>query len=324
MRHAGGAVGVAAAALLDALAGCAGSPGGAASAAPAASGEILTLAFAWPRDLTAEVELKRVSIRSDGRSDPQHVVEAHYRLRTESQGGGLRIVSEGLQIARIDGRPEVGPAATGLDDAEVMAALLAPTLRVDAEGSVLEVEGLEAMRRRMAESIAAANPQATPRAEQIARIALSPERLSEHWTSAVEFWIGMELEVGATYEMEVEVAGETRPGTLEVSERVACFPGGARGRCVRLLLESWLDPDAGTAQFQSLARDLATQLGASDLPDDTLRSLEQRETVDLLTEPDRLIPHLVRARRETRFEIETENERRAVSKIDETEHRYRY
>ena len=263
-------------------------------AGPAASGEILTLSFAWPRDLAAEVELKRVSIRDDGRSNPQHVVEARYRLRTESQAGGLRIVSEGLRITRIDGRPEGTPAVTGLGDAEATAALLAPTLRVDAEGRVLEVEGLDELRRRMAAGIAAASPQAAPRAEQIARIALSPERLSEHWASAVESWVGMELELGATYAMEVN---EARPGTLEVSERMACFPGGAINRCVQLRLESWLDGEMGTAQLQSQARDLLGQLGAPDLPVEALRSLELRESVELLTEPERLIPHFVRSRR---------------------------
>lgn len=312
-------------ALLCTAAGCTGPAGessatasAAGSAATASAAEELTLSFAWPGDLTAVVDVKRVRFRDDGRSDLERVVEARYRIRTEPQLGGLRIVSEGLQITRVDGRLVMNAA---VDDPEATAALLVPTLRVDAEGKVLEVEGLEGLRRQTAERIAAESPQAAAQAEWIARMALSPEKLTEHWTSAVESWVGMELEVGATYEMEVN---EARPGTLEVSERMPCLPGGAAGRCLQLRLESWLDGEAGAAQVGPLARELAAQLGAPELPPDSLRLVEMREVVELVTEPERLVPHLVRTRRETRFEVAAGGERRSMTRIDETEHRYRY
>jgi hypothetical protein len=58
---------------------------------------------------------------------------------------------------------------------ELSAALIAPTLRVDAEGKVLEVEGSEELRRQTAERIAAASPQA-PREPSGSRGWRSPPR----------------------------------------------------------------------------------------------------------------------------------------------------
>lgn len=302
-----------------ALAGCAGPTSETAASEPA--GDALTLAFGWPTDLAAVVDVKRLNVRDDGRTNPEHLVELRYRLRTEPYPGALRIVSEGVQVTSIDGRTSSGSSLDGVEGAEATVVALAPTLRVDADGTVLEVEGLEALRRQTAERIAAASPRARAQADRIAQLTITPEKLSEHWAAAVESWVGMEVELGASYEMEVN---EARPGTLEVSERVPCFEGASDTLCVRLRLESWLDPDAGAAEFQSAARGVLAQLGGPELPLDALRSVELRETIDLVTEPERLIPHFVRVRRETRFEAEAAGEKRSLSRIDETQHRYRY
>lgn len=286
-------------------------------------GEALTLRFAWPADLRADVEVKRVRVRQGEREESSRVIEARYRLRTEAQPDALRIVSEHLKITSTDGRAVSGPPLDWIHGADPTLAALAPTLRIDGEGTLLEVEGIEALRRQTAERIAQASPQAASRAARIAEMAITPETLAEHWGAAVESWVGLEVEPGARYDMEVN---DARPGTLEVSERVACFDGDEGTGCLRLRLESRLDAadDAAQQQIRSAARELAGELGGGELPADTALSVELREEIELVTEPERLVPHFVRVRRERRIEADHAGERRSALRIDETEHRYRY
>jgi hypothetical protein len=256
---------------LCALLGCAGSPG--KPARDAAAGEVVTLAFAWPADLVADVDVKRVRTSDEAGTKRERVIEARYRLRTEPRPGALRVVSEDLRVISIDGRP-VNASPAGVAGADTSLAALAPTLQVDAEGHVVEVEGLSELRRQLGALIAGSAPEAAPRAEQIAGLALSPEKLSEHWTTAVESWVGMELELGASYEMEFD---EGQPGTLEVSERLPCSATDGERRCVRLLLESSLGGEAGTETLRSQARDVTGQIGATDVPAEVFESMEMRE-----------------------------------------------
>ena len=76
--------------------------------------------------------------------------------------------------------------------------------------------------------------------------------------------------------------------------------------------------DAVAQLIQSAARELAGQLGAGELPADAALSVEMREEVELVTEPERLVPHFVRVRRERRIEAEHAGERRSALRIDET------
>jgi hypothetical protein len=310
------ALGIACLALASSCAGPGAEPGG------EVPGE-LTLTFAWPSDLRADVEVKRLRVREGERGTSSRAIEARYRLRTEPRPDSLRVVSEDLRVTSIDGRVASESLRDASEGADAAVAAFAPTLRVDAEGHVLEVEGLAALRRRTAEQIAQASPRAASQAAQIAEMAITPATLSEHWGAAVESWVGLEVEPGARYDMEVN---DARPGTLEVSERVACFPGDEGTGCLRLVLESWLDAehDAAQQEIQSAARELVGQLGAGELPADAALSVEMREEVELVTEPERLVPHFVRVRRERRIEAEHAGERRSALRIDETEHRYRY
>jgi hypothetical protein len=60
------------------------------------------------------------------------------------------------------------------------------------------------------------------------------------------------------------------------------------------------------------------------LPAELDLSMHVDETFELVTEPDRLLPHRVWVRRETRTEVTLRGMRRSETKVEETEHRYRY
>jgi hypothetical protein len=312
------------AAILTWVSGCAGSPTGEEREAPSATGEARTLTFAWPEDLEADVEVRKLRSGNNGRSRFERVIEGRYRLRTEPRGDALRVASEGLELTNLDGQRQTKSPADAIDDAAA-SVLLAPTLLVDRDGTLREVEGIQELRRQVAERIAAKlAPEMADRAEGIAARVLSQEKLSELWSTAVETWIGMEVEPGEAYETEVEEGGYSRPGSLEVSEPIACASGEGDSPCLRLVLETWLNGENGDPSVVSSARELFAELGAALPEDASIRMTEWRDTVELVTEPERLIPHRVRWRREMRFDFDVSGEQFSLSRIDETEHRYRY
>lgn len=69
---------------------------------------------------------------------------------------------------------------------------------------------------------------------------------------------------------------------------------------------------------------MIADLGVAVPANANVRLTEWRDAIELLTEPERLVPHRVRWRRELRFEFDVAGERASLSRIDETEHRYRY
>ena len=295
-------------------AGCAGSRDGRAS--DEAAGEALTLAFAWPRDLAAEVEVERIRIQQDQRGETKRVIRARYRVRSEPQADALRVVSEDPRVTSIDGRAVSDSAAGGTERAKATLGPLAPTLRVDHDGRVLEVEGLEALRQQAVQAVARATPRVALQADEIARTAITPEKLSEHWVAAVQRWVGLEVQLGTTHELQLE---DGRPGTLEVSQRVTCFPGAQESRCIRLRLASSREGDAGSAELRSTFLELLSQIGAS--PADASLAVETHEELEVRTEPERLVPHFVRMRREMRVDG---GERGSARRVVQTEHVYRY
>jgi hypothetical protein len=159
---------------------CASSTTTRAASSRALGSSPVRLSFAWPADLQGEVFARTAKIRSDGRERPERSVETRHRIRTEPHERGLRVVAEDLQILRVDGQDR--PMTAPMSDPNML--FLAPTLVVGKSGEVLEVEGLDALRRSIAER-AAASPTTAERAGQVAAIAASQDRVTAHWNSAV-------------------------------------------------------------------------------------------------------------------------------------------
>jgi hypothetical protein len=281
--------------------------------------EPVVLRFAWPEDLTARVEVRVRRVRDSGAGSTEKSVEARYSLRSEPHPFGLRIAAEALEILRADGKPYHG----FVDPASAPALLyLASSFVVDEQGAVVEVKGIEALRKEVSEGLAGHVTSA--QREAVARLAANESRIVQHWMHGVAQWVGMELEPGATYEAELEDGFTTSPGLLEVSEPIACSEDDPEPRCLRLRVTSELGGAAGAESQQAQFRAVTGMLGVEGLPADVIQAFESSDTTEVVVEPESLVPHRIFTRREKRFVASAEGETMTITSLDEEERRYVY
>jgi len=123
------------------------------------------------------------------------------------------------------------------------------------------------------------------------------------WEVLVGKWSGLALKPGETVERKSQTTVPlfgSNVATLEhvsFKERVACTQGAAEKRCVRLVLESTVDP-AGLAQAtdQLLGKVKAVMkanMGLADqaLPEMKVTKLRLDSTLEFIAEPETLVPH---------------------------------
>jgi hypothetical protein len=281
--------------------------------------EPVVLRVAWPEDLTARVEVRVRRVRDSGAGSTEKSVEARYTLRSEPHPFGLRIAAEALEILRADGKPYHGFVDPASDPALLY---LASSFVVDEQGAVVEVEGIEALRKEVSEGLAGHVTSA--QREAVARLAANESRIVQHWMHGVAQWVGMELEPGATYEAELEDGFTTSPGLLKVSEPIACSEDDPEPRCVRLRVTSELGGAVGAESQQAQFRAVTGMLGVEGLPADVIQAFESSDTTEVVVEPESLVPHRIFTRREKRFVVSAEGETMTITSLDEEERRYVY
>jgi hypothetical protein len=228
--------GAAVAALLAALAGCGGeAPRWDLQLRPAAEqpAEEIGLVFGWPLPGNA---LVRESVARGG-----FAFTVRYRLRSEADGDGRVVRSEGLELVEIDGRPAAsGDEGRALDPLLESIGAAMPAIRVGADGRYLGVLDYEAWTER---AVAAVETQlrGETREEVLralrARIELLRAKTmrpalergaGERWEAWVGSWIGLAGAPGASVTRRTHTVLPWAPTGTEVE-----LPARIRGHVVR-------------------------------------------------------------------------------------------
>jgi len=260
------------------LGGCAGStkspePEPAAPRGSALTGELVDLHFAWPVGLTARVEYQERGESKTLQGVETVVFRSSHRMRVEQADDGIRVIHDEFSLEPVTS----AEGAKSPDNSSQQDALetepdqpvgdLLPDLIVDRTGRLVRITGTDRLR---ADALERMSKGTEPSAESRARLerfithAVSDDALTERatrdWNALVSFWAGERLAVGVT---SAALGGGGAPGQLSVTPRVPCAAGDRAAKCVRIELESHPTP-------------------------------ELRQTILLVTEPDRLVPHEVR------------------------------
>jgi hypothetical protein len=225
----------------------------AADPEPKAKPEVVTLGFAWPTVLGADVTY-RWTRTSTGK--PAQGVTVVGRLNVAPEGENLRVEYADWK------REPTGRTATG--EPPVAPEKLVDV--VDKRGALVRIDG-EAP-------------------------ALVKTVAARTWQMLVGSWAGVELKVGKEYVATVEGPVPVVPGgklktTLRFRvERLLDCPGSPVAKCVELKLRS--EPDhKSMAKLAAAMTPGEKDKGAPNSSD----ILEGVEEATLVTEPDRLIPH---------------------------------
>jgi hypothetical protein len=264
----------------------------ATSSGASGSGEDVKLRFAWPEGLT--VQVASASTVTQDEQPPQNSAIA-YQLRMEGKGEERRLISESLKPAgSAEAPPEQGQQ-------------MATTLVLGPKGELRRIEGLDPIVQEMAGQ---AESQGLPKEQQEQILALVRDALEQasrsRWEALVGKWNGLSLKPGETIgrksQTVVPLFGSTA-ATLEnvsLKERVPCTEGAVETRCVRLVLDSSLDPEGlDQAMAELLVKVKAFMKANMGLPDQsipemTVMKLRVDTTLEFIAEPETLVPHLQR------------------------------
>jgi len=256
------------------------------------SGESVELRFAWPEGLT--VQVASASTVTQDEQPPESSAIA-YQLRLEGKGEERRLISEPLKPAgSVEALPEQGQQS-------------ATTLVLGPKGELRRIEGLDPIVQEMAGQ---AESQGLPKEQQDQILALVRDALEQasrsRWEALAGKWNGLSLKQGETIgrksQTVVPLFGSTA-ATLEnvsLKELVPCTEGAAEKRCVRLVLDSSLDPEGLDQAMAELLRKVKSfmmaNMGLPDqsIPEMTVMKLRVDTTLEFIAEPETLVPHLQR------------------------------
>jgi hypothetical protein len=274
-------------ALAGLLTHCA-TPSGAEGAA--AAGGAGSLRFAWPEGFTVQVSSTSTQTRDD---QPAESKAELYTLRLEGKGEERRLITELPMMA-----PQTG--TTGTDGAPPQT----PTLILGPAGELRRMEGIDKVVQEMGQ---AADAQGIPAEQRDQILGLVRDALEQssrsRWEALIGKWSGLALKPGETVERKGQ---ETVPlfgsavATLErvtLKERVPCTASETEKRCVRLVLESSLDPEGLVRAKEALEQRVKTLVKANAgvaeaaIPARKVEQLRLDGTLEFIAEPETLIPH---------------------------------
>lgn len=281
--------------------------------------DVVSLRFAWPDPLTAEVAYRRTRTRT---GDPASTFTARYTQVAERRGDGWHIRASGTRWSGDLPFPEAIA-----DDARRASEAVVQRVALDGEFSGLE--GADALRP----VLTAALERPDLRKEQVERAVATGEAAmraesEEMWNLGVGFWIGADLELGARYGMENEaevplLSGTTAEYQVEFSarRRVPCLATEREARCVEITLRSVPAPQV----LPRITKALLVRLAGSEAAAATgaLREVSVENELVLVTEPATLLPHRLVWTRRVRATADG-NDAHAVEQVDRREYDYRY
>ena len=271
-------------ALAGLLASCATSSG-----AGGQEGDGVSLRFAWPQGFTAQV----VSTTSETRGDkPPERQERRYEFKLEGAGDERRLITSQRTVTG----PGSAPAGGQL-----------PPMPVIVIGPAGELKHIESAQQVVAEMLKDAESQGVSAAQRDQLAKLVGEALEQsardRWEELVGKWNGLTLKPGEVVERKGRItvpffgnSVNTRE-RLFLKERAPCAEGSTEKRCVRVVLDSSLDPaDTERAGAEMGQRMRAFMMANSGLPESAIPQLKVTKlqidgSLELLAEPETLIPH---------------------------------
>jgi hypothetical protein len=275
--------------LAGLLASCATSSG---AGGQASSGDGVSLRFAWPDGFTAQVSSK--TSESQGGNAPQ-LNERRYEISLEGTGQERKLITRRP--------PATGP---GVVPAELQLPPI-PTIVLGPTGELKRIEGTDLV---LAELFKDAESQGIPAAQQELLAKLVGQAFEQasrdRWEELIGRWNGLTLKPGEVVERESRLtmplyanSVDTR-ARLALKERVPCIEGSTEKRCVRLVLDSSLDPSdterAGIELVQRMRDFMKANSGMpdSELPELKVTKLQLDGSFELIAEPETLIPYHLR------------------------------
>jgi len=275
--------------------------------APASAQDRVRLTFDWPAGLNGTVTTTtEQSTGAAGMQMTQRTVTTQ-RIETEDHPQGLLVRYRDGELVESS-----APAMPGMDGTDALTRTIAEAsfdMVVDEQGALVEVTRDSATMAKIEAALQEmmAPLQAMPGAEGVTEMLegmMSDDALNanvqQSWSSAVGIWTQDELVIGETLATREEapfpmMQNRTLLMDLKttVHGRVACADGRAADSCIRVVVESTVDPDDMRAMMDEMFGEMFGSLGAGMELSIEIGAFEQLSTVETVLEPATMLPYSV-------------------------------
>ena len=268
------------------------------------SQDIVSLNFSWPSDLRGKAVLNFKQIKSSNRGTQRQTFSGSYDFRAEPIQEGL-LVRYGNPEIKIEGGPQADDQRAKLERALLKATSSPPDYIISPNGKFVRLEGVdrfqENLQAALAEVISDLPEEAQGRVMQILGQMTTKEQLEkkivENWDREVGAWIGASLSQGDIYEAHYTAeapALQNAPIPMKAQfkyvGRTPCNDESEEENCVELELLTEVNSE-------TLAQTLEGFLQKAGISDFHVEQFQLEERVQLITEPETLIPHRMHLRR---------------------------
>lgn len=267
------------------------------------------LRFAWPSGLVAQVESNKTRMREvDGQPPARSVTSYSHVMRAARQGQQYTIAFSDLRLDP-KGLAALPPPQQALMRVLTQAAL--PGYLVSADGDFVALDKPEAFQEAMRSALSPLLPDGPGKAASLAALdkLLGIEVLSAavrgDWDWLVGSWAGGEqaINLGEDYVAQTQgvaplinqpIAYETH---FKVTRRLPCDREGRSLECIELKASTRPDSAALKQAVAGIVAQLAPEAAAG--MEKTLSTLDLLVELELITEPDTLVPHRSRLTKTT-------------------------
>lgn len=264
-------------------------------------GEVVELRFGFSPDDDARVLL---STKEPGES--RMTRSMRYRMAIEEAEDGLRVATRDLELLAPDDSESSREMAAYANEAYADdIGKTAYAVIVDEQAGIVRTEGVQRATRALQRMLTPDEYQGIPEAGRIMRAymkASNVDKMAEvNWIFMVQVWNGQTLEIGqkktAHFQGYFPTASQGyHPATINIEYmavgKVACSERDSGRSCVRLRLLAVPRPEEMTL---GVRRFMATMVSAIPKehrpPTPKIDSFSSRMNVDVIVEPDTLLPH---------------------------------
>jgi hypothetical protein len=289
----------------------------------------VTLEFAWPVGLSADVETEHRIVRRDRSQSLDVTVDGHYRMTVREHPRGLAVVQTDGAVTAVRSDPELPRD----DSFRLIGSLpvVDATYIISDDGRLLEVEGMErstaALRDAFAQILAGADtasgpwPFAGPAGASLSAEALRSAAV-ERWGAMIWFWAWEEFRPDSVYTFTAEVTDPALPSEkvpvryrVGFLQEVACRADAAPASCVQVEARVRPDPEALARMRERWASAAAEAAGA---PSASVTAFDFEILISVILEPSTMVPHEFRTRQATTAETTVDGTSGVDERLDET------
>jgi len=292
------------------------------------SDQVITLKYGWPEGMQATMSMSKKFLFSKGEEKQIQNVNEHYHLSTVPYEQGLELKIEFLKVDVEDS----GDAKSEVRQFLKELMNLTPNYILSENGEFAGLIGLPELVGEMENAISDMGghlpDEVSNRLRDMVRKILNRETFEEsskeRWNRIVEQWIGLTLTKGVAKKVKRNARLIILPGMevpIETSYtyhgRVPCNDQETRRECVKLEATSVLGPE----KMGEVLDIWSKNIGLDESP---YEKIETQSRLEIVTEPDTLLPHKLSMRRLISGVFRIDGHEKSIRQTDLLESSYQY